>query len=148
VRQKQQFNNNGKSLIQPNASAPQSAPQSAPARRTYEKDSSGMNKMPDVKSLGAPKSGYTAHSTPKGASSPDRHEVTSYGDMHTVNTYSPGPKGERHIGSFMTDQAPVHDKEKGTLSFGNGNTFDMATSKQAPGGAFHENIKTSKEWRN
>lgn len=137
---KTQFNNGG-GTARPSTPAP-----SAPAPRTYEKDSRGLNKMPSIDSLGAPKSGMTFHSTPKGSSSPLRHEVTSYGDMHTVNTYGQTAKGEERIGSFMTDRAPSFDK--GSFGFGGGNTFDMATGQQAPAGAFHENAKMTREWKN
>jgi hypothetical protein len=136
-----QFNNGG--MSRPSAPAP--AP-SAPAPRSYEKDSRGLNKMPNVESLGAPKSGMTFHNTPKGSSSPLRHEVTSYGDMHTVNTYGQTAKGEARLGSFMTDQAPAF--ENGSLRFGGGNTFDMATGEQFPSGASHENAKMTREWKN
>jgi hypothetical protein len=102
--------------------------------------------MPNVESLGAPKSGMTFHNTPKGSSSPLRHEVTSYGDMHTVNTYGQTAKGEARLGSFMTDQAPAF--ENGSLRFGGGNTFDMATGEQFPSGASHENAKMTREWKN
>ena len=88
----------------------------------------------------------TFHSTPQGANSPLRHEVTSYGDMHTINTYGQTAKGEQRIGSFMTDQAPSFKGD--TFSFGGGNTFDMATGRQAPGGAKHAGAKLTREWSN
>jgi hypothetical protein len=137
--QKTQFNTGG--MARPMAPA-----STAPAPRTFETDSRGLNKMPSIESLGAPKSGFTVHSTPKGASSPLRHEVTSYGDMHTVNTFGQTPQGEQHIGSFMTDRAPSLDK--GSFGFGGGNTFDMATGQQAPSGAYHENAQQTREWKN
>jgi hypothetical protein len=132
--QKTQFSNSG------------TARPAAPAPRNFEKDSRGLNKMPSMESLGAPKSGMTFHSTPKGSSSPLRHEVTNYGDMHTVNTYGQTAKGEAHIGSFMTDRAPSFDN--GSFGFGGGNTFDMTSGQQAPSGAYHENAKMTREWKN
>jgi hypothetical protein len=137
--QKSQFSTGG--MARPSAPASQE-----PAPRSYEKDSRGLNKMPSIESLGAPKSGMTFHNTPKGSSSPLRHEVTSYGDMHTVNTYGQTAKGEARLGSFMTDRAPSFDN--GSLSFGGGNTFDMATGQQAPSGAYHENAQQTREWKN
>jgi hypothetical protein len=119
----------------------------AATARTYEKDAQGLNKMPDVKSLGQPLSGATYHSTQKGSNSPLRHEVSSYGGgMHTVNTYGQTAKGEQRIGSYMTDQSPSY--KDGNFSFGGGNTFDMGTGKQAPSGAFHQNSKLTREWKN
>ncbi len=136
---KTQFNTGG--MARPSAPTP-----SEPAPRTYEKDSRGLNKMPSIESLGAPKSGMTFHSTPKGSSSPLRHEVTSYGDMHTVNTYGQTAKGEARLGSYMTDQAPSF--KDGSFGFGGGNTFDMATGEQSPAGAYHPNAKMTREWKN
>lgn len=130
----------------PNAGTARPSAPATPQARTYEKDSQGFNKMPSVESLGAPKSGMTYHSTPKGSSSPLRHEVTSYGDMHTIHTYGQTAKGEERIGSFMTDRAPSF--EGGTFSFGGGNTFDMGTGRQAPSGAKHMGAKLTREWKN
>lgn len=136
---KAQFNNAGTPRLAPAAPA-------APAARTYEKDERGLNKMPSIDSLGAPKSGMVFHNTPKGALSPLRHEVTSYGDMHTVNTYAQTAKGEGRIGSWMTDQAPSF--ENGSFGFGGGNTFDMATGQQSPSGARWDDAKMTREWKN
>jgi hypothetical protein len=126
------------------AAAPAAA---APAARIYEKDERGLNKMPKIDSLGAPKSGRVFHNTPKGSTSPLRHEVTSYGDMHTINTYGQTAKGEARIGSWMTDQEPSFDKDS-SFGFGGGNTFDMATGQQSPSGARWGNAKMTREWKN
>ena len=113
--------------------------------RVYEKDSQGFNKMPSIESLGTPKSGSVYHSTPQGSTSPLRHEVTSYGDMHTVHTYGMTAKGTQKLSAFMTDRAPRF--ENNMLSFGGGNTFDMGTGKQAPSGAAWKNAKMTSEWK-
>ena len=140
---KSQFNNGG--MVRPATPAAPSAP-AAPAARIYEKDERGLNKMPKPESLGTPKSGRTIHTMAKGALSPLRHEVSSYGDMHTIDTYGQTAKGEARIGSFMTDQEP--SLENGSFGFGGGNTFDMATGQQFPQGARHENVKMTREWKN